>query len=628
MITGYCFSVFSFAADRITRGQSIRDGETIISAGGKFELGFFSPKNSGFRYVGIWYYRIANESVVWVANRERPISGNDGFLTIGNDGNLIVTHMNGKIVWSSNLTVSSSNSTAILMDTGNLVLHDSENSDRVLWQSFDHPTDTYLPDMEVQINVHDGEKRVFTSWESPIDPSPGNYSMGVDTRGPPQIVIWEGLNRRWRSGHWNGLIFTGVPEMRPFYRFGFRLNERDGMLDVTYTPSSSSDLIKFRISWDGIEIQERWIDESREWDVIHRHPVEECDRYNYCGNYGKCRKMDVPKCSCMEGFVPKDNDQWIRGNWSGGCIRRRKLQCEDNSGKPDGFVQVESVKLPDFVDYVGSEDVKDCEKMCQQNCSCVAYAFVSGINCMIWNSDLVDVQQFEEGGSSLFVRVAHSELETLNRNEMPKVRPSGEFSSDLSGPCDLVESQQPNGSELAMFNFSCMVAATDNFSDENKLGQGGFGHVYKGKLPGGQEIAVKRLSRKSGQGLEEFKNEIMLIAKLQHRNLVRLLGCCIHGEEKLLLYEYMPNKSLDSYLFDVDKKAQLDWSKRFSIIEGIARGLVYLHRDSRLRIIHRDLKASNILLDEEMNPKISDFGMARIFGGSQDEANTNRVVGT
>ncbi|ONI18610.1 hypothetical protein PRUPE_3G226500 [Prunus persica] len=161
--------------------------------------------------------------------------------------------------------------------------------------------------------------------------------------------------------------------------------------------------------------------------------------------------------------------------------------------------------------------------------------------------------------------------------------------------------------------------ATDNFSNANKLGQGAYGPVYKGKFVGDQEIAVKRLSRASRQGLQEFKNEVVLIAKLQHRNLVRLKGFCIEGEEKNLLYEYMPNQSLDFYIFDHTKSMVLNWEMRFNIILGIARGLLYHHQDSRLRIVHRDLKTSNILLDEEMNPKISDFGLARIVGGKETD---------
>ncbi|PON49905.1 Serine/threonine protein kinase [Parasponia andersonii] len=182
--------------------------------------------------------------------------------------------------------------------------------------------------------------------------------------------------------------------------------------------------------------------------------------------------------------------------------------------------------------------------------------------------------------------------------------------------------------ELPLFDLSMINTATNHFSETNKLGEGGFGPVYRGMLEEGQEIAVKRLSKTSGQGVNEFKNEVKLIAKLQHRNLVKLLGCCIEGEEKLLVYEYMPNKSLDSFIFDQKQGKLLEWPKRFQILCGISRGLLYLHHDSRLRIIHRDLKASNVLLDKEMNPKISDFGLARSFGGDETEANTLKVVGT
>ncbi|KAJ1700998.1 hypothetical protein LUZ63_000777 [Rhynchospora breviuscula] len=245
------------------------------------------------------------------------------------------------------------------------------------------------------------------------------------------------------------------------------------------------------------------------------------------------------------------------------------------------------------------------------------------------------------------------------------------------------DGEEPNiwsregSSDFTFFDFNQIAKATENFSLGQRLGQGGFGTVYKGVLKDGLEVAVKRLSAQSCQGMVEFKNEIQLIAKLQHTNLVRLVGWCIHGEEKLLVYEFMPNKSLDTFIFGkppidskliycvcmklnlrvcsplvlgffmlflsylfflilrsaicfTDKKrgVLLNWEKRFEIIEGIAQGLLYLHKHSRLRVIHRDLKASNILLDSEMIPKISDFGLARIFGPKELQANTSRVVGT
>ncbi|KAH0858430.1 hypothetical protein HID58_086691 [Brassica napus] len=192
----------------------------------------------------------------------------------------------------------------------------------------------------------------------------------------------------------------------------------------------------------------------------------------------------------------------------------------------------------------------------------------------------------------------------------------------------LLDEDGITSTETLHFQFSEIEAATDKFSESNKLGHGGFGEVYKGQLITGETVAIKRLSRGSTQGAEEFKNEVDVVAKLQHRNLAKLLGYCLDGDEKILVYEFVPNKSLDYFLFDTEKSRLLDWQRRYKIIEGIARGILYLHRDSRLTIIHRDLKASNILLDADMSPKISDFGMARIFGADQTQANTQRIVGT
>ncbi|CAI0460650.1 unnamed protein product [Linum tenue] len=203
--------------------------------------------------------------------------------------------------------------------------------------------------------------------------------------------------------------------------------------------------------------------------------------------------------------------------------------------------------------------------------------------------------------------------------------------SPSESTCTTDDASATDGDERAaslLVSLNVLTAATMNFSSSNKLGEGGFGPVYKGKLLDGQEIAVKRLSASSRQGLEELKTEVMLVAKLLHKNLVRLFGFCLEEEEKMLVYEYLPNGSLDKILYDPNRRFDLDWGTRYRIIIGIARGLLYLHEDSQLRIIHRDLKASNILLDESMNPKISDFGLARLFLGSETQGNTDRISGT
>ncbi|CAL5344742.1 unnamed protein product [Camellia sinensis] len=381
-----------------------------------------------------------------------------------------------------------------------------------------------------------------------------------------------------------------------------------------------------------------------------------------CQSKGTKREHTQPKRMIEPGF----HQEW-------------RKRCTGTQGGSSKVHRSEPVKP--ILKKVQSKETKSVETMpvkkreCLKNCSCQGYSSaeisLGGIEsgCVTWHGDLMDTRELSSAGQDLYIRVDAVELAQYLKSQQSHAKkgmvvaivvssiaalffvicllswlvmrkrkakrrqnnllfsPNSSTSFKATETGDQFDESRTNA-ELPLFDLTTIVAATNNFSFSNKLGQGGFGIVYKGQLHNGQEMAVKRLAKNSGQGVKEFKNEATLIAKLQHRNLVRLLGCCIQQDEKMLIYEYLPNKGLDSFIFDKAKGSSLEWRKRFEIILGITRGMVYLHQDSRLRIIHRDLKASNVLLDASMNPKISDFGMAKIFGVDQIEANTNRVVGT
>ncbi|KAG5117370.1 hypothetical protein JHK84_043483 [Glycine max] len=613
----------STSVDSLAVDESIRDGETLVSAGGIIEAGFFSPEKSTRRYLGLWYRNVSPLTVVWVANRNTPLENKSGVLKLNEKGILVLLNATNTTIWSSsNNTVSSkarNNPIAQLLDSGNFVVKNGQSnkddSGDVLWQSFDYPGDTLLPGMKIGWNSETGLERFLTSWKSVDDPAEGEYIVKMDVRGYPQLMKLKGTDIRFRAGSWNGLSLVGYPatasDMSPEIVF----NEKEVYYDFKILDSSA--FIIDSLTPSGNLQTLFWTTQTRIPKIISTGEQDQCENYASCGVNSICNYVDNrPTCECLRGYVPKSPNQWNIGIRLDGCVPRNKSDCK--SSYTDGFWRYTYMKLPDTSSswFNKTMNLDECRKLCLQNCSCTAYANLDirdgGSGCLLWFSTLVDLRKFSQWGQDLFIRVPSSELgaarKFYNRNYQHILK-----KEDI---------------DLPTFDLSVLVNATENFSTGNKLGEGGFGPVYKGTLMDGKVIAVKRLSKKSGQGVDEFKNEVALIAKLQHRNLVKLFGCCIEGEEIMLIYEYMPNQSLDYFVFDETKRKFLEWHKRFKIISGIARGLLYLHQDSRLRIVHRDLKPSNILLDDNLDPKISDFGLARPFLGDQVEANTDRVAGT
>ncbi|KAJ8534443.1 hypothetical protein K7X08_016171 [Anisodus acutangulus] len=644
-------------SDSISQSQSLTDGESLVSEGGTFELGFFSPGSSTHRYLGIWYKNIPVKTVVWVANRKTPIKDRTGAFTINSTGSIVVTSRTSGIIWSTNSFKAAKAPTLQILDSGNLVVRDENNR---LWQSFDSPSDTLLPGMKLGWDLRTGVNRQLSSWRNSDDPFPGELSNGIELHEFREAVMWKGSKKYFRGGPWNGERFSGAPELKvnPVYDYNFISNKDE--VYYTYQLKNKSVFSRLILN-DSTSSRQRyvWAEADQTWRLYSSVPHDYCDTYGLCGANSVCVITDSPMCQCLEGFKPKSLNSWNSMDWSEGCVLSKPFSCQSK----DVFVKFSELKLPDTTKswVSGTMNLQECREACLKNCSCMAYSNLDirgqGSGCALWFGDLIDIRQVPNGGQDLYIRIEASKqagrrvvnavLISLitgavvfglvlfcyylsRRMNLNDILPTSTFlvSGIVLGQDNWTTEGPKEDTELPFFDLATIVNATDNFSFNNKLGEGGFGPVYKGTLVDGREIAVKRLSKSSGQGLNEFKNEVKLIAKLQHRNLVKLVGSCIDGEENMLIYEYMANGSLDSFVFDQTRRKQLGWSKFFQIIGGIARGLLYLHQDSRLRIIHRDLKASNVLLDTELNPKISDFGLARTFQGDQCGDNTERVVGT
>ncbi|XP_037493481.1 G-type lectin S-receptor-like serine/threonine-protein kinase At4g27290 [Jatropha curcas] len=503
------------------------------------------------------------------------IIDSSGLLKLNDNGLLVLLNQNNTIIWSSNSSRVITNSVVQLLDSGNLVIRAENdlNPENFLWQSFDYPDRTFLPGMKIG-TIAKGLDIRLSSWKSEDDPSPGKFTYQIDPR-VLELVIKENSAVKNRYGPWNGVQFSGLNYLEPgtLFKYTLVLNQNEGEYYVIDDPVNRSDFTRLVLNVDGKTSRFIWIDRTGDWSVYGSTPIDDCDAYAFCGVYGSCDSRKTPICSCLDRFVPKYEKDWDGGDWIGGCVRRIPLDCK----KGDKFITYSNVKLPDTKNWStnASLTLEECKTLCLKDCSCMAYAVSDikrGSGCFFWYGDLLDIKQLTKDGQDLYIRMASSETDDKDPNANGKSKTkviaaifsvAGVIFLGLAFAifvrkrkqrkyrtmiANLERSANNNNKredlELPLFDLGTIASATNNFSFSSKLGEGGFGPVYKGVLKNGQEVAVKRLSTNSKQGVDEFKNEVVYIAKLQHRNLVKLLGCCIQKDEMMLIYEFMPNKSL------------------------------------------------------------------------------------
>ncbi|GJM88657.1 hypothetical protein PR202_ga04746 [Eleusine coracana subsp. coracana] len=370
----------------------------------------------GSWYVGIWYHKISVRTPVWVANRDRPVSDPAASrLTIASDGNLVLLDPSGSSAWSTDASVSSGGNVtvvAVLLDTGNLVLAPSRNASYVLWQSFDHIGDTWLPGAKLRRDKVTGVIHGAISWRAPWDPVPGPYTLQLDPGGSPQYVLLRNGTREsyWGSGNWNGRTFTDTPEV------SFRFVDNDQESYFTYTFTDNSTMYHLVVDVSGQLKELEWVEDTQAWSLVNEEPRWECYVPQRCGSFGVCSMAVAgePACRCASGFGPQDAARWSLGDYSGGCVRNAELQCGGSAGrsksKEDTFFLMLNIAYPDDgrVAVGTSSSSGDCERACLSDCTCSAYAYNG--SCILWRGDLQNLKNIYVRYSSLYLRLAASEL--------------------------------------------------------------------------------------------------------------------------------------------------------------------------------------------------------------------------
>ncbi|KAG2615342.1 hypothetical protein PVAP13_3NG062900 [Panicum virgatum] len=470
-----------------------------------------------------------------------------------------------------------------------------------------------------------------------ISPATGVYCEELDPTGVNQIVLTKqnSTAQYWSTGVWDGHQFASLPETA--------LNAGNESLVMnayekyyTYTILEETATVYYNLDVSGQVKIFVWTEGSQDWILVYSQPRAQCDVYAVCGPFAVCNDDALPSCTCTKGFSVRSPEDWELDDRTGGCIRNTPLDCITkgrSTRSTDKFLTLPCVSLAQTMRRIeDAQSIGVCAQVCLDNCSCTAYSF-SNSTCSVWHGELLNIRQIQcssignSNGETLYLRLAAKDIQGLEKNKRvfiiaiatgTSVAAIGLFAFAMlimirRNKRSFVHisntAQDCNG--IIAFPYNALELGTKNFSE--KIGEGGFGSVFKGFLNKSIAIAVKKLDQHAYHGEKQFRAEVSSIGIIQHINLVKLIGFCCEGARRLLVYEYMPNGSLATHLFQ-SHATVLTWSNRYQIALGVARGLAYLHEKCRECIIHCDIKPENILLNDSYVPKIADFGLAKFLG--------------
>ncbi|THG10290.1 hypothetical protein TEA_010550 [Camellia sinensis var. sinensis] len=602
----------SKTSNHLKRGSSLSiegDSDVITSPDNSFTCGFYSVGTNAFGF-GIWFTQ-SSKTVVWMANRDKPVNGLGSSLSLWRDGTMVLTDVDGSMAWQTN-TTSTDVDRAELLETGNLVLKNSNGI--ILWQSFDFPTDTLLP------------SQTFTK----------------------SMNLISGLrNGSFASGYFS-LYFDNDNVLRLIY---------DGPeISSLYWPNPDWDVYQNgRTNYNSSRIAV--LDDMGMWVVSWQALTQPCNVHGLCGRNGVCVYAPEPKCSCPPGFEVSDPSDWNQG-----CKPKFNLSCSNSQ-------QIKFVELP-YTNYYGFDlnyspgvSIQDYRNLCLDDCRCEAFSYrQTGLGLCYTKSALFNGYQSPGFPGKIYLKLpvnveASGESEQTIYNSSKLVCRSTDaevvvgftsvkwvyfytFASAFGAieilifvtgwvffmrhdlPDTLEDGCRMLSSRFRRFSYAELKKATKKFKEE--LGRGGSGAVYKGVLADERLVVVKRLGD-AFLGEQEFWAEMRTIGKINHMNLVRMWGFCSEKWHRLLVYEYVVNSSLDKHLFSNNF---LGWKERFKVAIGTAKALAYLHHECLEWVIHCDVKPENILLDGDFEPKVADFGLAKLSQRGGRDLEFSRIRGT